>query len=385
MTSLNSRKVYTTYFTIACVATFFILSVSYRLLLPFGDEPDFTVRAPDLLSSEYFFWSPYGLLSLFFDGGAIQAFCKINASPFSLSAQIDLASCKEPLSQALIRWLVVILVTLPLFIFCFIRYRSDGGNTYGKDALLLSIIFPGTIYYLGVFSHEQLSLVLSLLIIVTWRFKLATLMLCTLISAVDLGNSVVVIFFVVSLYFYGFITRVYSVRVSVIIMVIQVFLCFLLGHELLYFTSSIGFLEGKSVAMYELLNSSGLAEKYPVILRPIITFMTFIFFTPAFIKVPLAYVFSAAGLFYLSKKLAFKMKFDRGSTIVIDFLQMMVALSCILSFVFMFPNYSNAKYYIFLLPFLFQFFLHVTDIKKFYLFVLFLNLLILLHLMYYTL
>lgn len=385
MTLFKKKVLYTTYFSITCVVTFFILSLCYRLLLPFGDEPDFTVRAPDLLNGTYPFWSPYSLMHLFYDSFNMQSHCRVEGSPLTLSAQIDLSSCKEPIEQIFGRWILLLIVTLPLIICCLMRFKNKHGHSYSKDALVLSITFPGVVYYLGVFSHEQFSLVLSLLLIITWQYKIITLVLCSLIMAIDLGNSVVVIFFVSLMFFYSYVSRVYSVKTSIYIMLAQVLLCLFLGHEILSFTSGISLLESKSVAMYELLDSSGLAEKYPVILRPIITFMSFVFYTPSFIKVPVVYAFSILGFAYLIRKLVLKMKVSNDVILEKHYLYMMVSLSSILSFVFMFPNYSNAKYYIFLLPFIFQFLLHAIDAKKLLLFCLILNKLVLLHLIFYSL
>ena len=71
-------------FGILSVVIFMVSSLTGRVLYPFGDEPDFTSRAPQLLESEHLFWSPYSIFSEIFSRLSYEASCLITATPFSL-------------------------------------------------------------------------------------------------------------------------------------------------------------------------------------------------------------------------------------------------------------------------------------------------------------
>ena len=112
--------------------------------------------------------------------------------------------------------------------------------------------------------------------------------------------------------------------------------------------TQLDFLPDKFLSKVEAIsnsfNNSELLTKYPVFLRPVITFMTFVFMTPAGIKVPLMYILF--GLFTLI--LSLKVFKSRNDNIDIFWF---TPMSIILFFTFIFPTYANAKYYIFMMPF----------------------------------
>ena len=63
--------------------------------------------------------------------------------------------------------------------------------------------------------------------------------------------------------------------------------------------SEVAVVAGKAGAIHEAMELGGYREKYPVILRPVITFMSGVFMTPAGLKSIFAYIFAFFGLFVL--------------------------------------------------------------------------------------
>ena len=374
------------HFGILCATLFCVISLIARFLLPFGDEPDFTIRAPRVINGEHPFWSPFYIFESIYSNLTYNSDCLIQASPFSLFASIAPTVCSEPLEQVLIRWMLIVVITLPLLLFIvFSVLGTDFGieERKKKAAAGLSLLFPGTVYYLGVFAEEQWSLVLSLLIFLCWRSKLLVSTLLILIALVDIGNSIVVFGFVFSTWFYVWISRKISTSLTLYIMIAQVVVAFVLGFKVLEYATNIGFIANKSQAMFDLLAYGDLVDKYPVILRPIITFMSFVFLTPAYVKAPILYVcigFAGVGgllsLFY-KRKVLWSEKFNES------LIQCMAGLSCIVSFVFLFPNYNNSKYYIFILPFFLNFLLYKFNKKGMLVFFISMDFLLFLHLIAY--
>jgi hypothetical protein len=106
-----------------------------------------------------------------------------------------------------------------------------------------------------------------------------------------------------------------------------------------------GKFEEKLLAMKKALYQDDILIKYPVFLRPIITYMSFIFLTPAGVKVTLLYVlFSLTFVWVTLKVIA-----NRDSKADVFWF---IPVAVIVFFIFLFPAYANAKYYIFMLPFL---------------------------------
>lgn len=366
------------------VGLFLIISLAYRFLLPFGDEPDFTVRAVELQMINSI-WSPYYWLSGLIQDIDIISECKVNATPLSLSAQIDHATCSEPVWQVLTRWLVTLYIALPLIVLLFIKNNKNASDSHRKTALSLTLIFPGFVYYLGLFSHEQLTLMLSVLVFLFLKNRIIVGLLLLLILSIDVGNGIIVLFFIVSLILYRKVFLAYHWKGVIIASFSQILLVLFLGYTVLMYTSSFDLIADKSQAMYELLEQGDLVDKYPILLRPIITFMTFLMFTPFFVKVPLVYIITGViGVAVIYKIIRYSLvnhSIEKHASL----LEMYVALLVIVSFVFMFPNYSNAKYYMFLLPFIIMPFVEFLDKFKIQFFLLNLNILTILHLIYFRL
>ena len=158
-------------FGLSVALAFCILALAYRVTLPFGDEPDFTVRALELVEVEFPAWTPYYWLSGWLQHLNVFSSCIVIASPTEVLAQIDGASCGEGMSQVLGRTLLMVLLASPVLLV--VAWRGVGlavlrATVKGQsaelnqriDALGLSLLVPGMIFYLGLLSHEQLTLLI---------------------------------------------------------------------------------------------------------------------------------------------------------------------------------------------------------------------------------
>ena len=371
-------------FGLVSVLIFIFSSFIARILFPFGDEPDFSVRAPRIVEYDHPWWSPYFFLKDLLSGISYKASCEIFSSPFSFWAHIDFSTCSEDLWQSFLRLLITLFVLSPLLyaavfrrsfisLMGFLKLKLSLAEwTLRLDAISISLVFSGMFYSLGVLSEEQFTLLLSLLIFLVWGSSILVVALIAMIMTIDVGNTIIVITFVLSALLYTKLANTFSVRLLCVIMVFQVLVVFFWSNSILELASKIPFLAervGSIMSAY-----SGYAheavEKYPVILRPIITYMSFIFLTPAYVKIPLAYLFVGFGFLLTlikvfnrykhSKWLVTTQKYDYKYKITIA----ISGVSTILFFVFLLPTYANAKYYMFLLPYFICFALLVYSREK---------------------
>ncbi len=140
------------------------------------------------------------------------------------------------------------------------------------------------------------------------------------------------------------------------------------------------------------MQNSELLNKYPIFLRPVITYMTMIFSTPNNLKVPVVYVLFGAGLYQVlkrHKKLLEQYSAQKNNhtrTMLREEKTLaMVGVSFILTVVFALPTYANAKYYIFIMPFFIKMGLRVFSPSLIVKFIAMNSVLVHLHLLLYRL
>ncbi|PMF66072.1 hypothetical protein BCV10_23715 [Vibrio lentus] len=139
-------------------------------------------------------------------------------------------------------------------------------------------------------------------------------------------------------------------KTKMIISLLICSLCFVVGIEMLTMLFSIPILGSIASVIYEHYTEiyTDVATKYPLILRPFVTFMTGVFMTSDGVKSIIALLLSFLAFCNLIYK----------SYLVNEFsgfgnkrsLELLAVVAFILSFSFVLPGYTNAKYYIFLLP-----------------------------------
>lgn len=371
---------------------FIIFSFVSRILFPFGDEPDFTVRAPRVIFGEYPFWSPYYIFHDILSKLNPISLCKIDSSPTSFWSYIE-TNCTESIEQILIRLFITIIIVLPLLyaitfrksfvtIMRFINFKLPINEWNNRlDTLSITILFPSILYYLGIFAEEQFTLLLSLFIFLFWGSLFLIYVIIFLIMSIDLGNSIVVLTFVLFSYSFILLSKKISLKFSILCMIGVVLFAFIIGFSFLTYLENISFLASKAEAMY----NKGLKfeNKYPVILRPIITFMTSIFMTPSGIKVGLLYLFYGPMLIWIIYKINVLRKNLNSKDFNKKYILFFSVFTTILFFVFLFPDYSFGKYYVFMIPFLFIVILDMFKKIRILQFFIITNVILYLHLILY--
>jgi hypothetical protein len=355
---------------------YIVLAFIFRSLLPNGDEPDWIVRAPGVLLNEHPFWSPYNWLSGFLSNIEINSSrCFVQASPLSLWSSIP-SSCSEDTEQIFYRWMSTILIISPLIFLAIFKnifikilnyiYKNINVVEWNLriDAVSLSLIFPGVLYYSGLMAEEQLYLIVALLIFLFWGAWIPLVLIIFLLYQIDIGNFFVSTLFVVIMFIFDNYKTIRYLKYYFLLMALIV-VSFIYGHELLYYSTSLGLMPDimlmKTEAIYNSLEDGELISKYPIALRPVVTFMSFSFMTPSGLKAPLVYIFMGYFLMLISFKVA-KSKNHQSH------LFWFVSIGVVLIFIFIFPNYSNAKYYIFIFPFLIRVALNYFSRMKIFIF-----------------
>ncbi|CAN7339782.1 hypothetical protein LJR069_001836 [Variovorax paradoxus] len=359
-----------------------VFEIGGRFLYPFGDEPDFIARAPGLIFGDHSWINPYFWLDGILATLNFSSSCNIQAAPLSIWAEIDSLSCSESIGQIASRIFIAVVICAPLiFTICFAwgRSRKILGvrilNYEGQrgEALALSLLVPGVTYSLGVLAEEQLVLMLSLLIIMVDRRWVIAALLVAAILAVDFGNGVVVLTVLIFLNGYRHISKFVGIRIILLLALGQAAIALVAGIAFIGFLSNFSFLADKADAIYSAVSGSELVDKYPVYLRPVITFMTGVFMTPSFVKVLPAFLVMGASLTVVGWRLAKvysvcefekidgKYLNDGSRERVVD---CCAIVATVLLFIFLIPTYSNAKYYLFVIPFLMRGALLVMQKKK---------------------
>lgn len=378
--------------------SFFLFLILYRILLPFGDEPDFMYRGPHLIEFTHPIWSPAYYMDYFLSKLRLDSNCKIISSATSIYSHIDFKTCTQSLYQIFLRVFITIIFILPIIlIILFPKVFIDFLNIFDKDldylemqlkikSLTLSLIFPGMIYYISIIGIEQLTLILSLLIVLTIDILWISILLFFLLAYYDLGNALVVGFFIFHYKVSYILYKKNYIKLVYILMVFLVLIAYVVGYQLLYFFQSIPLIDVKVNLMLDKFGKVDFREKYPLVLRPIITYMTSILTLPSGVKSVVAIIFSSLMLsLFFFKVIVYKPYIKLTPNLNIIYKKSILILSSgitsILFFVFLFPDYANAKYYIFLLPLVFNILILFENLLKLYLIVTIIDLLVLLELL----
>lgn len=350
------------------------------LVLPYGDEPDFYERSIQFFEA-YF-------LSFLKDTHFIEVHkynCFIDQQTFNLITIFDLESCRQSFFRALNRTILLITIMLPLFLFVvfkptLLRFKNfteiekiDLNNR--AKSILVSILFPGMIYYLGVVSLEKLSLVFSLYLYIIWNNIFLRYVLSAAIIFIDLGNGVLVLSFVILFtlfhYTYSKMSKVGFIFIILAVSINNYFYGFYF-LEYIFKITQFNYL-AEIVSAYSVDGSYAyVKDKYFKLFRVLNTLVTSIFMTPSGIKVIPAYlIFSLFSVIFIwnykhrffGSKNYYDIEFNK------DKLTALFSIIYVLNIVFIVPGYTNAKYFIFLLPFIFGFVLRVAGFYKVMIFV----------------
>lgn len=348
----NTARKYNLYIiTIALPALFFI----YRLLLPFGDEPDFGFRVQELLDSDIF--NLYLFKDIYISTDYNNT-CMTHWSQTSIFGHIDSFFCGNNFYLEMARWLNNVLM---LFLFLtFLLAKSFSFNSLNlsqKDqALLYSLFVPSVIFYLGIIGLEALALYVSLYVFVV-KELIPKILLISLLFIFDEGVFIVVALFYSYFFICSLVFRKFGLGGLVLFSSTLVFISLFLGLFAVQLLSNVPIIGSKASLIYEHYSTvySYVYTNFPVVLRPFITFFTGSFMLPSGVKAILANFAFMVIFAFIFWKLFFakstilnigREKYHRALLYCIS------PLSFIMIFVYILPGFANAKYYVFLVPFL---------------------------------
>ena len=234
-------------------------------------------------------------------------------------------------------------------------------------ALSLALLCPATLYFLSFVSLKTLFVSSSLLLILTIDTPLLFLLLCIFLFLFDPFNFGFVPVFVFSFLFFSYLSssKYFWVRLLVVCMFLST--AFFYNYELIL---TMDLIINRPHQLTEKLNAIlgsfdyyNFEDRYPKIIRPLLTGGSLIFMTANGIKPLVLYAWVIGLLIFWSykKQMAssesqLDLRSGRPLSMVgfhpIDGLAIVQAsLFTILFAVFLLPNYAYGKYYAFLLPF----------------------------------
>lgn len=395
----------------------FIIFLS-RYFYPYGYEPDFWIRAPNYVLNTKETWNPIdfgfddnirNILSFIFQKLSVVSNCNSSLesfkdhligkqnvnTPMGIWQIIDHYTCTQNFNQILLRLSLYAILFSPFWFFLiFLSYFKKHETKVFDNTLsiCISLFFPSMIFYTGVLSKEQIVLLFSLFLIL-FRHSPISIFFLIIIILIDFGNG----FFVSIFYFGNILLKLLFIYTNILIYIsILIFSCllaYLISTDILYFINL--YFENYLPAFLNIFIDGildhhyvdGFSDKYPLFFRPIITFMSFNYFTPGNIKVIPLYLLSFVYLIILFYNCIF-VKLSKSNSInrkklIMKILEVVNIFAIILITVFILPAYCNAKYYIFLLPILFSLALEIYSYHKIIIFNIFANLIVLINLAMY--
>ncbi|QQZ29923.1 hypothetical protein HMY34_14785 [Thiothrix subterranea] len=372
---MNSSKLSASKYGLYSFTAFIIFSLFGRILFVPGDEPDFEVKSMQMLD----FYKEYNLD--FFLIHLTDTSCSYQHDPKSIFFTIT--DCYDNTHNVLKRTLWLLIISFPLFFFLLKKEKTLSNLDYiaRKKTLIAIMPFPSIIYFSGLYSNEQTTLLLSLFIFLFWDKFLIKLLLLTLITVIDVGNGIVVLFFITNVYFLNTINHKASKKITRIILTLLVSILLTYLFPLLIDFSTL--FTNKVYSILSVIDSGGYNSELSPIIRPIITFTSIIFMTSAYIKAPISYAFLLIALLYSISLKAVLIKKESSLISLSPSVSIYSSILTILLITLSIPTYSYGKYYAFLIPFIFYYFQQKHDQSRILLFSIFLSITVFLHLAFY--
>jgi hypothetical protein len=364
---------------IVSIFLFIALLILYLAIIPFGEEPDFVRRAPEYIA----ILESIGL-SYYSDNIPIVSDCAYVHNPYHVFGRYDFDSCIPNSDLSLKRAFFTFIIYIPLGLIALFYIDKDrltkthpflNGYSFEANSIKLALIFPSFVYYSSLFSKEQITLMLSVLLVFA-LFKtryIFAIILLLLIGSLDKGNAIVV--FTVSMYVFLslHVSKKFGFNVFIVINILIIALAYYFSTDILDPLRSIS---SKVDQILSDIEAYDVSTRYPLWLRPGMTFLSYTFMTPALSKHPLVYALVLAGLVYIYVK--YKRSHIPLKVNNLYIVAVIATLSIITIFVFILPGYNNAKYYIFALPIFINTFLQYVSFYRILLFFLILNLIVIL-------
>lgn len=376
-------------FGLSATLYFLLLFLLGRLVTPIGDEPDFHYRFSRIIEGQNIYFSLFTDLIFPLSNNLFGCLVENGVDKFLPSIGTN---CYMSIYDVLIRSLISLLPLSPLLILFILRsYFHKPICILNKglsiqefdcriDAVILTFLFPGFLYYIGLLSEEQIFLCISLYLFILRGNVVLTIFIFFALYKIDAGNFFIIIFYFIYRYICIYIYRFINEFILIAFFIVTIFISFWLSFSLLIiFNLFEGAIFQEIVSRVDdiksALNSPQLYSfNIPLIYRPFVTVSSAVLMTASGMKGIFGYPFFAIGIIYLIKNIF--LKYNSSNIIKYNILiNILSPLFFIITLVFLMPTYANFKYYTFLLPYIFYGALFIIRARKIFFFNIFLSLL----------
>lgn len=359
--------------------TFFFSFLLFRIILPLGDEADYFHRF------QYYIFNFEDFLYYSMDFNRATTCNKnfLKGELFDIYLTIAPFFCSNSFEQIFERGLIGLYINLPYFILIYILFKSKKllkflniekeFNDLNMHIFFCSITYPTIIYYLSTRSNEIFLYYFVLLFFFTWRNYLLSYLLCCITFLLDTGNGILFFAFISFFYLIRILNSYLKLKV-ILFSIIFISILLILFHDYLRIIMSYIFLK-TDISYFENLANNIINQeenyKFPNFVKLIITYLSFIFLTPGFLKSTTLIIIMTSLILYAFLVVTGVVKNFKYENLIKnnkyfnDYLINLIAcLSFVLLSVLILPTHSFIRYYIFIFPFVFSIFFLVFNLRN---------------------
>lgn len=355
---------------------FLFTFIIFKIILPYSDEPDFIYRSYDYFLNFDDIDTPES------DDYNSNVLCNkkdIIGNPSDFILKIS-PFCNISIKNFIETTTFGLILNIFYFILIFIIFKNKnklkifniekGFTDINMHIFYCSLIYPSIIYHLGFKSNEIFLFYVVLLFFLTWKSFLLSYLLAIIALLIDGGNGFVFALFISYFYLFRYLYSIFKLK-KIIFGHFLLFILLILFHEqfrilfasLLNFGSESDLVSGTgSIYLNDI--STYVVEDDRLYLIPngfklIVTYASFIFFTPAWLKSTLLLILMSCVCFYIllvMTGIRTNEKYEKlsKSKIYDEYLCNFLAnIFFITVIVLTIPPFAFIRYYIFIYPFFF--------------------------------
>tara|TARA_A100001011_G_scaffold395683_1_gene491424 strand:- start:6900 stop:8114 length:1215 start_codon:yes stop_codon:yes gene_type:complete len=357
---------------------FFSTLVLFRIILPYGDEPDYVHKYGLYLFN-------FGGFNIFDTSDWSQALtCNkgyLVGDLLDTFMRIAPYFCNNKAEDFAERILIGFIINILYFSFVFLmlknpkilkilKIKSQTNNT-NMHLFFCCLLYPSINYHLGLRSNEVFLFYIILLFFFTWQNYFVSISLSLIAALIDPGNAVVFIIFILYFYMTRFLISKFKLKYILLSNLSLIVLIFFNHENLREFVAIL--LENSGILYFQNISTHVIKDEQLYLtssfLKLIITYFSFIFLTPGFVKSTILFIFISiifvySFLFILgiaNKKKLLRLERDKNYNDTL--INALICILYIVIMVFSLPSHSFIRYYIFVYPFIFSLLLYIFNLR----------------------
>lgn len=360
------------------IIIFFITYIVFKIILPLGDEADYFHRFQyyifnfdDFIFYSHDFNQAITCNKNFLVGELLDLFLTI--APFFCTSSLETIFERSFIGFVIniIYFILIFTLFKNIKILKFLKINKDF-NDVNMHIFFCSLLYPTIVYYLGARSNEVFLYYFAFLLFFTWRNYIISFLLGLICLSVDFGNGLVLLLFLSYFYFFRFINHRISLK-FILLTLFSLYLCLILFHsELREFISPILF--KTNIVFFQNLSSAVLDIdknfQVPNFIKLIVTYFSFIFLTPGFLKsitliilMTLLFIYIFFVIIELIKSKHYE-EFKKNKLFKDYYLNFIICVTFIILSVLVLPTHSFIRYYLFVYPFIFSIIFAVLNLRN---------------------